>query len=542
MYLKVNNDDSDFANDELSPKGRDEVHHESIKIWIIKPENNPGPTIIKGIKDNEGEANYDSAKDFEEASSRILDHRKKYAIESNSDGYFTPHQIKYYEQKFKNDHINSQTKVKEWKVLEEIGSGSFGNVFSAFDSGIGRPMAVKQVLLRDQGNKPNSKVEALKLEIDCLSRLNHKNIVAYYGWEKVDDKLNIFLEYVGGGSLESALKEYGGLGEKIIRKYTKQILDGLEYLHFKKIIHRDIKAANILVNKGVCKLTDFGASKKIIGDINAEKFKSFIGTPYWMAPEVITQKGHNRFADIWSLGWTVYEMLTARPPWSDLNEFAAMNAIVTGLKPPKYPDSISPELADFLNCWFKKTPSERLNAYELQQHPFLQDPKAAKKLSTKGSGVDSEIIQREGEILSALVKKPRKVSFEDEADNEQSGQPVAISKPLNLKKSSEKVLDDLSSPELAAVKTPIANIQDEQVKQIYNLVAEKKLRLEDAMRLLPESEVLKIKAITKKIEETKKEKESTKAAKESKRRSMLVQNTQSGKSNYVFINVALLSK
>jgi hypothetical protein len=183
-----------------------------------------------------------------------------------------------------------------------------------------------------------------------------------------------------------------------------------------------------------------------------------------------------------------------------------------------------------------------LNAYELQQHPFLQDPKAAKKLSTKGSGVDSEIIQREGEILSALVKKPRKVSFEDEADNEQSGQQVAISKPLNLKKSSEKVLDDLSSPELAAVKTPIANIQDEQVKQIYNLVAEKKLRLEDAMRLLPESEVLKIKAITKKIEETKKEKESTKAAKESKRRSMLVQNTQSGKSNYVFINVALLSK
>lgn len=126
--------------------------------------------------------------------------------------------------------------------------------------------------------------------------------VEYFGHQKDHEFLNIFLEYVGGGSLESLIHHYKGLNEKIIANYTSQILKGLEYLHTNKIIHRDIKSGNILVNKGVCKLTDFGASKQIFGSIGKEKFNSFIGTPYWMAPEVVMQKGHDRFADIWSLG------------------------------------------------------------------------------------------------------------------------------------------------------------------------------------------------------------------------------------------------
>ena len=121
-------------------------------------------------------------------------------------------------------------------------------------------MAVKQVLI-PKDTREMKKLDALVLEIDWLRRLDHENIVAYYGAAKEENKINIFLEFVGGGSLEATLREYGSLKEKIIKKYTKQILSGLEYLHYSKIIHRDIKAANILVNKGVCKLTDFGASK-----------------------------------------------------------------------------------------------------------------------------------------------------------------------------------------------------------------------------------------------------------------------------------------
>lgn len=235
-------------------------------------------------------------------SDKIIEHRKKYSIDNSSEQYFTPDQIKYYDKKFANyDQGEKVEKVHEWSILKQIGKGSFGSVYQGFDSIKGRPIAIKQLDI-ENNNKSKSKVEALELEIDLLTRLNHKNIVTYHGCEIKDNKLYIFLEFVGGGSLQKALEEYGELHEKLIKKYTKQILDGLEYLHYKRVIHRDIKAANILVHKGVCKLTDFGASKKIVDDYSSEKFKSFIGTPYWMAPEVIKQTGHSRFADIWSLG------------------------------------------------------------------------------------------------------------------------------------------------------------------------------------------------------------------------------------------------
>jgi len=122
------------------------------------------------------------------------------------------------------------------------------------------------------------------------------------------------LEYVPGGSLEQIYKRYP-VTEHLVAKYTQQILYGLEFLHYKNVIHRDIKAANILFKEdGTCQLADFGSSKMICEGIE-KKNKSFCGTPYWMAPEVIRQTGHNRFADIWSLGATVYEMIIGKPPW-----------------------------------------------------------------------------------------------------------------------------------------------------------------------------------------------------------------------------------
>ena len=169
------------------------------------------------------------------SASNIKEHSKKYTIDDNSDGYFTSDQLKYYEEKYKMEIAPEQnSKVTEWKKLEEIGRGSFGFVFSGFNSKEGRPIAVKQLMIPNKNNN-KSTLRSLKLEIDLLSKLNHKNIVAYYGCETVDDKLNIFLEYVGGGSLQSTLHEYGKLKEKTIKKYTKQILEGLEYLHYKKV-------------------------------------------------------------------------------------------------------------------------------------------------------------------------------------------------------------------------------------------------------------------------------------------------------------------
>lgn len=123
-----------------------------------------------------------------------------------------------------------------------------------------------------------------------LSKFSHKNIVRYYGFQLDSNFIYIFLEYVGGGSLADYIKKFGPLKEDLIKKFLLDILEGLEYLHSMKVIHRDIKAANILVNHGVCKLSDFGASKEIL--IGDGEGKSFKGSPYWMAPEVIKSNGY----------------------------------------------------------------------------------------------------------------------------------------------------------------------------------------------------------------------------------------------------------
>jgi serine/threonine protein kinase len=142
--------------------------------------------------------------------------------------------------------------------------------------------------------------------------LQHKNIVKYYGVVRTDNYLHIVLEYCIGGSVAKLLETYKTLSESVIRKYAIQILEGLEYLHCHNIIHRDIKGANILVDRdGICKLSDFGGAKIVQEDIDIKKH-SFKGTPNWMAPETVKKLEYTRFSDIWSLGCTIIEMATGK--------------------------------------------------------------------------------------------------------------------------------------------------------------------------------------------------------------------------------------
>jgi mitogen-activated protein kinase kinase kinase ANP1 len=199
-----------------------------------------------------------------------------------------------------------------------LGTGSFGRVIFGLNTETGEVMAVKQVALSDLKNSNMMEsIKALELEIEILSGLKHKNIVRYIGTTKDSQYFNIFLEYEAGGSIAELIKKYGQFTETLIRVYAKQILEGLEYLHAHNVIHRDIKGPNVLVDSnGVCKLADFGGAKRICNTNNTEQFNSLKGTPYWMAPEVIKQTGHGRAADIWSVGCTIIEMATGRPPWS----------------------------------------------------------------------------------------------------------------------------------------------------------------------------------------------------------------------------------
>lgn len=228
--------------------------------------------------------------------------------------------------------------------------------------------AVKELnkeLLKNINEDINTNIEQ---EIEILSKINHPNIVKYYGTFEKKNCLNIVLEYCNGGSLSKLLKHYK-FDENMIRNYISQILDGLEYLHIHNIIHRDIKCANILMHNSVCKLTDFGSAKILKGDIN--QTASMKGTLNWMAPEIMKSEVPTRYSDIWSIGCTVIEMFD-KPPYSDKQNLNIIR-ILENRETPKIPEGMSELLKDFVKKCLVFEGSKRLNVYELKRHPFLDN-------------------------------------------------------------------------------------------------------------------------------------------------------------------------
>ncbi|KAK9146702.1 hypothetical protein Sjap_006605 [Stephania japonica] len=262
-----------------------------------------------------------------------------------------------------------------WRKGELIGSGAFGSVYMGMNLDSGELLAVKQVLIGTNNaskDKAQAHIQELEEEVMLLKNLSHPNIVRYLGTAREEGTLNIFLELVPGGSISSLLGKFGSFPEAVIRKYTKELLLGLEYLHKNGIMHRDIKGANILVDKEACKLADFGASKKVVELATISGAKSIKGTPYWMAPEVILQTGHSFSADIWSVGCTIIEMATGKPPWSQQYQaVAVLFHIGTTKSHPPIPEHLSMDAKDFLQKCLQKEPNLRPTASELLQHPFV---------------------------------------------------------------------------------------------------------------------------------------------------------------------------
>ena len=206
----------------------------------------------------------------------------------------------------------------------------------------------------------------------------HQNIIKFLGSEVINDTLFIYLEYIPGGSIKYLLNKYGNFSAKIIKIYLKQILDGLEYLHSKGVVHRDIKSANILVDlKGNIKLSDFGVSGQISLKKNEGEsgfLESLKGTLLWMAPEVICQTKYGKKADIWSLGCTLLEMATGLPPWGKLeNQMEAILKIGKSNENPEIPNNLDEDFIDFLNMCFIRNTRERPSANELKEHKFLKN-------------------------------------------------------------------------------------------------------------------------------------------------------------------------
>ncbi|KAF3781330.1 Mitogen-activated protein kinase kinase kinase YODA [Nymphaea thermarum] len=234
------------------------------------------------------------------------------------------------------------SRTKSWQKKHLIGSGTYGRVYFALnravclslDSQTGATCAMKEVTLIPDDPKSS----------ECIKQL-----------EQVDDSFYIYIQYFPRGSIIKVIQEWGGaLPEQVVRSFTRHILSGLAYLHRENVVHRDIKGANLLVDTdGVVKLADFGVAKPLKGEILPQSMK---GSPYWMAPEpslaqVLMQKetGYDLAVDIWSLGCTIIEMVTGKPPW----------------------DNLSSEGKDFLRRCLQVHPTDRATAVELLGHSFV---------------------------------------------------------------------------------------------------------------------------------------------------------------------------
>lgn len=260
-----------------------------------------------------------------------------------------------------------------WRRGKLLGQGAFGRVYLCYDVDTGRELAAKQVQFDPESPETSKEVSALECEIQLLKNLHHERIVQYYGClrDHSEKTLSIFMEYMPGGSVKDQLKAYGALTENVTRKYTRQILEGMSYLHSNMIVHRDIKGANILRDsEGNVKLGDFGASKRLQTIcMSGTGIRSVTGTPYWMSPEVISGEGYGRKADVWSLGCTVVEMLTEKPPWAEYEAMAAIFKIATQPTNPLLPVHCSEQARDFIRCIFVEA-KQRPSAEELLRHPF----------------------------------------------------------------------------------------------------------------------------------------------------------------------------
>ncbi|AAS53463.1 AFR092Wp [Eremothecium gossypii ATCC 10895] len=284
-----------------------------------------------------------------------------------------------------NKSKNSKGEYREfaWIKGEMIGKGSFGAVYLGLNVTTGEMMAVKQVEVPKFGSQDETTVnnaEALISEVSTLKDLDHLNIVQYLGFENKNCIYSLFLEYVAGGSVGSLIRLYGHFDEQLIRFLTTQVLEGLAYLHLRGILHRDMKADNLLLdNDGVCKISDFGISRKS-NNIYSNSEMTMRGTVFWMAPEMVdTTQGYSAKVDIWSLGCVVLEMFAGKRPWSNLEVVAAMFQIGKSKSAPPIPEDTLPHISQdgraFLDDCFMIDPEERPTADTLLSHPFCQVPK-----------------------------------------------------------------------------------------------------------------------------------------------------------------------
>lgn len=302
----------------------------------------------------------------------------------------------------KSEDIIDKDPEEIFEILEVIGQGSFGVVCTCEEIKTHQLYAIKFIEISEDDT-------SLQKEIDILKEVEHKHIVNYFGCYVKEGALMIVMEYCAGGSLMDIMKVRKlTLNERQIGAVCYHTLRALKYLHRVKILHRDIKAANILVTEdGVGKLADFGVSARLT--TTAQRQQSIVGSPYWMAPEVIAapkgDAGYSYSADIWSLGISAIEMAEGHPPYYDMLPLRVIFVIPS--KPPptlKKPEEFSQRFTEFLTACLVKDAEARQNATQLLKHSFI------KRHKKDASSVIQQLVI---ESLPALIDHRKQAMNED---------------------------------------------------------------------------------------------------------------------------------
>eukprot|EP01119_Soliformovum_irregulare_P018609 TRINITY_DN5748_c0_g1_i1.p1 TRINITY_DN5748_c0_g1~~TRINITY_DN5748_c0_g1_i1.p1 ORF type:complete len:756 (-),score=196.51 TRINITY_DN5748_c0_g1_i1:23-2290(-) len=303
-----------------------------------------------------------------------------------------------------------------YEIYDRIGFGSHGEVYRAISKETKCMVAVKIVPIDGENDE---ETKQMLTEITIMKKLKSPYVTEYFGSYIKGGNLWISMELFEGGSAHNVMKALGkGFNEEQIRSIVYQVIRALVTMHDAKMIHRDLKADNILLNrKGHAKLGDFGVSRKMM--TNAGKKMTATGSPYWIAPEVMTSENYNSEIDVWSLGITAIELAERQPPYYSYLPFRAMFLIGDSKKPPPHltaPEAWSSDFNNFIRACLIKDPTKRPSSHRMLKHDFIEsDPGTQCVAETVEEFiVKDELRRREDETSLHQHKRDSSTSSEDE--------------------------------------------------------------------------------------------------------------------------------